>query len=282
VLTLALLLAGFPGCRTEQGPAPTPGPPIWKDLTPAQWRARQTERAAKVLSLRAYAKVKVEAPKRKVSFSEAISVARPASARFDTVGPFGRVISILATDGRTLRFLSPGERRAYLGRPTAENLGRFLPFALRLEDIVEVLLGGVPEPSGAPEVRYLPAEGALEVRSVNRSGSVTLATVDARTLDLRRLRIIDPPPAVAADLTYGPWMPQGGILFPESLAIHVPARDVTMRVRFEKLDPNAAIDPALFVLPSPRGFASIPIESLAPLPEENLTPGLAPDAAPSP
>jgi hypothetical protein len=83
---------------------------------------------------------------------------------------------------------------------------------------------------------------------------------------------------VAADLTYGPWAPQGGLLFPESLAIHVPARDVTMRVRFEKLEPNAAIDPALFVLPAPRGFASIPIESLAPLPEENLTPGLAPDA----
>ncbi len=217
-------------------------------------------------------------PKRKAGFSEAISVSRPASVRLDTVGPFGRVFSILATDGASMRFVSPGDRRVYSGAPTAENLGRFLPFALRLEDIVAVFLGGRPEPAGEPSLSYEPSDATLILRTANRSGSASLAVYDARTLDLRQLQIIDPPPAVAAVIDYEGWKPSNGLLYPERLRVSVPARQVTMMVTFQKVEPNAILDDDLFALRAPRGFEVIPMEELPPAEDQNLAPSSALDS----
>jgi outer membrane lipoprotein-sorting protein len=269
----AILAAAFGlgGCRTQQGPL---GPPLHKDIRPSEIVRRQAERDARVRTLRAYAKVHLEGPRRKSSFSEAIVVARPDRLRLDTVGPFGRVFSILAADASALRFVSPGDRRIYQGPPTAENLGRFLPFALNLEDVVSVLLGGLPVPASTPTVHYDEKEAALVVRLENRSGSVSLATLDARTLDLRRLQLIDPPPRLAAVLDYEGWRPEGGVSFPSRISIRVPSRDLSVTVRFEKLEPNAPLDEGLFAPRVPPGFATIPIETLPPAPEENLPPGL--------
>jgi len=254
-------------CRTAEGPL---GPILYRNIRPSEIARRQAERDARVRTLRAYAKVHVTGPRRKAGFAEAIAVERPDRVRLDNIGPFGRVFSILATDGNTLRFLSPGDRRIYAGPPTAENLGRFLPFTLNLEDVVSVLLGGLPSPAGAPTVRYDEKETALVVRSVNRSGSVSLATLDARTLDLRRLQIIDPPPRLAAVLEYKGWRPEGDVSFPGEISIRVPSRDLTVTVRFEKIEPNAPVDEALFAPRAPAGFERIPIETLPPAPEENL------------
>lgn len=215
-------------------------------------------------------------------------MSRPSSVRLDTVGAFGRVFSILATDGASMRFVSPGDRRVYAGTPTAENLGRFLPFTLRLHDIVAIFLGGRPEPAGDPTLAYDPSDATLRLRTANRSGSASLAVYDARTLDLRRLEIIDPPPAVAAVIDYDAWKPSNGILYPERLRVSVPARQVTMTVAFQKVEPNALLDDGLFALGTPRGFEVIPMEQLPPAEDQNLAPASAvetsggePEAGPS-
>ncbi len=212
----------------------------------------------------------------KFRFSEAINVVRPRSVRLDSLGLFDRVFSILATDGASLFFLSPGERRMYAGDPTPGNLARFLPFSLDIEDIVAVLLGGLPEPAGAPSVRYDPGHAELVIRTQNRTGSVSLATFDARSLDLTRLQIIDPPPRLAAVVTYEGWEPVEGISFPTALSIRVPSRDVLMELEFKKLEPNVEIDQKLFALAAPRGFDIVPMDLLPPPPDHNLTPGLKP------
>jgi hypothetical protein len=226
--------------------------------------------------LRAYAKVKVVSPRGKMRFSESINVVRPRSVRLDTLGLFGRVFSILATDGKDLFFVSPGERRMYAGEPAAGNLARFLPFSLDLEDIVAVLLGGLPEPAAPPSIRYDPVHGTLVIRTQNRSGSVSLATLDAGSLDLTRLQIIDPPPRLAAVVEYDSWNPVGGISFPTGLSIRVPSRDVLMQIRFKKLEPNAEIDGNLFAITPPDGFEIVPMNLLPPPPDHNLAPGLEP------
>ncbi len=250
-------------------------PPIYKDVSPGEIAGRDAARDTRIRSLRAWAKVRVVGPRRKLGFSEAISVERPASVRLDTVGPFGRVFSILAADGARLAFLSPGDRRMYAGAPTADNLGRFLPFTLRLTDIVAVFLGGRPEPAGEPSLSYEPADATLRLRTANRSGSASLAVYDARTLDLRQLQIIDPPPAVAAVIDYDAWKPWDGILYPARLRVSVPAREVTMTVTFEKVEPNAILDDALFTLSAPRGFEVMPIERIPPAEDQNLAPASA-------
>ena len=280
VLSLAALAVLAPGCRTKEGPPTVP--PIYKNVTPGDLARRQAARDGRISSLRAYARVKVVGPRRKFGFSEAISVARPDAVRLDTVGPFGRVFSILATDGGSLRFVSPGDRRMYAGAPTAENLGRFLPFTLRIEDIVAVFLGGCPEPAGEGSLVYEPSDATLRLRTANRSGSSSLAVYDARTLDLRQLQIIDPPPAIAAVLDYDSWKPANGILYPQRLRVSVPARQVTMTIHFERVEPNAPIGGDLFALRAPKGFEVIPIEKLPPAEDQNLAPASAATAVDSP
>jgi hypothetical protein len=218
----------------------------------------------------------VTSPRGKFRFSEVINAVRPRSVRLDSLGLFGRVFSILATDGASLFFLSPGERRMYAGAPTPDNLARFLPFSLDVEDIVAVLLGGLPEPAGAPSVRYDPGRAELVVRTQNRTGSVSLATLDARSLDLKRLQIIDPPPRLAVVVTYEGWDLVEGISFPTALSIRVPSRDVLMELEFKKLEPNVAIDEKLFTPAAPSGFDVFPMNLLPPPPDYNLTPGLRP------
>ena len=264
----------LPGCPTKEGPPL--GPHLYKDLSSDGLTRVQVERRQRIRSVRAQAKVKLIGPRGKFGFSEAINAIRPDRLRLDTIGPFGRVFSVIATDGEGLVFMSPGERRVYTGEPTAENISRFLPFALAVEDVVAVLLGGLPESELAPSVSYDEEEAALVVRTVNKSGSVSLATFDVRTLDLRRLQIIDPPPRLAAVVDYEGWMPRDGIDFPSRISIRVPSRDVLMHISFKKVEPNAAIEDIVFRIPAPRGFEIFPMEFLPPPVDHNLTPGLEP------
>jgi hypothetical protein len=213
-----------------------------------------------------------------VGFSEAISVSRPASVRLDTVGAFGRVFSILATDGASLRFVSPGDRRVYAGAPTAENLGRFLPFTLRLEDIIAIFLGGRPEPAGDPSLTYDSSDATLRLRTANRSGSASLAVYDARTLDLRRLEIIDPPRRGRGDRLRRVEA-RGRDPLSRAAARERARPAVTMTVAFQKVEPNAILDDGLFALGTPRGFEVIPIEELPPAEDQNLAPASAADWA---
>ncbi|MDP3937791.1 MAG: DUF4292 domain-containing protein [Deltaproteobacteria bacterium] len=276
---LALILAGaaiaVPACRAPEGPPPVPESA--KLLTPEAFTRRQAERASQVASLRAFARVQLSAPRGKFGFSEAINVVRPRQVRLDTIGPFSRVFSVLASDGARLVFLSPDEKRAYTGSPTPENLARFLPFTLDPEDIVAILLGGVPEPSHSPFVSQDRNGRDLLVRSENRSGSVSLATLDGRTLQLKRLQIMDPTSALAAVVDYAGWKDRGGIAFPSEISIRVPSRDVLMAIRFEEMEPNARIDAGLFSPGLPPGFETVPMTELPPPIDYRLTPGLSPE-----
>ncbi len=274
-LILAAAVIAVPACRAPEGPPPVPE--AAKLLTPEAFTRRQAERASLVVSLRAYARVQLSAPRGKFGFSEVINVVRPRQVRLDTIGPFSRVFSVLASNGGRLVFLSPDEKRAYTGSPTPKNLARFLPFTLDLEDIVAILLGGVPEPSKSPFVSQDRNSRDLLVRSENRSGSVSLATLDGRTLQLKRLQIMDPPPALAAVVDYAGWKDRGGIAFPSELSIRVPSRDVLMAIRFEEMEPNAKIDARLFSPGLPPGFETVPMTELPPPIDYRLTPGLSPE-----
>jgi hypothetical protein len=232
-----------------------------------------------VSSLRARARIQLRAPRGKFGFSELINVVRPRRVRLDTVGPFSHVFSVLASDGARLVFLSPEEKRIYDGAPTPENLSRFLPFTLDLEDIVSVLLGGAPDPAIRPFVSEASANEDFLVRSENRSGSVSLATLDRRTLRLKRLQIMDPPGSLAAVVDYQGWTAKGGIEFPEGLSIRVPSRDVLMEIRFVEIEPNVVIDDRLFAPAPPRGFENVPMAALPPPVDYGLAPGLPPESA---
>ena len=274
VILLAAALT-IPACRTPQGPSPRP--PVQRHLAPEAYLAREAARVADLRSLRAYARVRLTGPRGKFNFSEAINIVRPHSVRLDTVGPFSRVFSVLASDGERLVFLDPGGKRLYTGEPTRENLARFLPFSLDLGDIVAILLGGVPEASHRPFVSYDAKNEVLLVRTENRSGSVSLATLDARTLYLTRLQIFDPPPTLAAVIEYEEWTLHSGIAFPSWLSIRVPARDVLMRIHYERLEPNVAIAESLFTPSRPRNFEVIPMRRLPPPIDYYLAPGLPPE-----
>lgn len=274
VIFLAAALS-IPACRTTQGPSPRP--PVQRDLAPEAYLGRAAARVAELRSLRAYARVRLTGPRGKFNFSELINIVRPNRVRLDTIGPFSRVFSVLASDGERLVFLDPGGKRLYTGEPTRENLARFLPFSLDVGDIVAILLGGVPEVSGRPFVSYDAKREVVLVRTENRSGSVSLAALDARTLNLTRLQIFDPPPTLAAVIEYEEWTLQSGISFPSGLSIRVPARDVVMRIRFERLEPNVAIADSLFAPSEPPNFEVIPMRLLPPPIDYNLAPGLPPE-----
>ncbi|MFQ5458050.1 MAG: DUF4292 domain-containing protein [Myxococcota bacterium] len=275
---LALLVAvaaPVPGCRITQGPPSRP--PLVRTLAPETYLRRAAARTAEVRSLRADAKVSLTGPRGRYRFSEALNVIRPRRVRLDTIGPFSRVFSVLASDGERLVFLDPGAKRMYRGSPTRENLARFLPFSLDVEDIVAILLGGVPEAARRPFVSYDAKNEVFLVRTENRSGSESLATLDGRTLDLVRLQIIDPPPVLAAVVEYEGWEARSGIAFPNALSIRVPSRDVLMRIAFEHLEPNAVIADSLFAIHVPQSFEVVPMRQLPPPVDYNLAPGLTPE-----
>jgi hypothetical protein len=240
---VAVLLTG---CALR---APRPLQPT----SPAALLESLAARRAAVTSLRARARLR--AGLEGVWTREAVLVRRPDAVRIDVLTPFGLALAIGAR-GEVLWAYPPSEGTRYEGPATPENLTRFLGAPIRVEDVVDVLLGMPPRrtPVGASVLAVtdgreyrLTVPIAEGIQTIWFAGDTLLVT----RAEERR--------AGAAVLQVGFGDYRDG--FPHLLDVSAPGRGTTVKVAYDVVEPNAPVEPALFAPPpAPR---TMPLDAAA-------------------
>jgi outer membrane lipoprotein-sorting protein len=198
-------------------------------------------RRAAVTSLRA--RMRLKAGLRAAWTRQALLVRRPDAIRIDVLSPFGLALAIAAHDD-TLWAFPPSEGTRYEGAATPENLSRFLGAPIAVPDVVDLLLGVPPArtPVGRADVSRNDA-GELALTLPLRDGVQTIWFAGV------------PPVVVRAEERYGSGVALAATFteyengFPHAVDVASPASGTEARLRYDSVEPNAAIDPALFAPP---------------------------------
>lgn len=211
-------------------------------------------RRGAVTSLRARARLK--AGLRGAWTRQALLVQRPDSVRIDVLSPFGLALAVGVRDALLWAF-PPSEATRYEGAATPENLRRVLGAPVSVPDVIDVLLGLPPArtPIGPATVTSAPA-GGIALRLPLADGeqtiwfageSLTVVRAEERRGEAPALRVV-----------FGEH--EDG--FPRALDLDA-ADGTEARLRYETVEPNAALDPSLFVPPPAvhvRPFAAADLE----------------------
>lgn len=209
-------------------------------------------------SLRGLAKVQVSWQGKNASVTQVLVVETPDRFRAETLNPFGfgSPLLLMATDGRQLAVMVPGEGRMFRGEATSRNLQRFTRVPLYLEDLVQFILYQVPVIAHDERRAYLVADGRmlLELRDGDRRRQdlyfnpsellLETAYYEGEELTLR--------------VRYDGFSP-GEDPFPLSASLEMPGRQARASLVFSELQTNVSPEAALFLLGTPPGYEETPI-----------------------
>lgn len=230
----AVVALSIGGCALR---APRPLPPA----SPAVLLERLAERRTSVTSLRARAHLKAGVSGLWVR--EAVLVRRPDAIRVDVLQPFGLALA-LGVQGARLWAYEPAARTRWEGAATPANLTRFLGAPIAVGDAVDILLGCPParKPVGEPTVVTTAArEYRLRVPLADGAQTVWFAGDTLAVVRAEEERAGEPKLAVA----FAEW--EDG--FPRAIDVGAPASGAGARIRFDAVEPNAALDAGIFAPP---------------------------------
>jgi hypothetical protein len=185
---------------------------------------------------------------------EAVVVRRPRGVRVDVLSPFGLALA-LGTDGTVLWAYPPDEGIRYEGPATPDNLSRFLGASVRVDDLVDILLGVPPVRTPvSPPVLRRPEEAFYRLDLPHADGLQALWFA-SDTLDLERAE---------------EWRNEQLVLrvrfddyrdaFPHSIDVEAPRTGVAANLRYVQVELNAVVDGTVFAPPPAR--KSLPIDGV--------------------
>jgi len=128
------------GCRTLA--PPPPGVPLAVDDSRVEALLGELERRAEERrSMRAAARLFLDAPDLRFRRPQRVVAERPDRLRIETVGLFGQLVAVLVTGGGHYQLYDVGSRDLEQGPLTPALLWRVARVELRAEQAVELLLG---------------------------------------------------------------------------------------------------------------------------------------------
>jgi outer membrane lipoprotein-sorting protein len=224
------------------------------------------ERGEFTSSLSALAKIKVRSPERKFTAKALIFVQRPGSLRVEVLNFWGQaVFLLLAREGRLLAY-SVGEEVVFEGEASPENLSRFIPGSFAVEDVADLLLGGVLWFSrDVEETSVTRADGFGLYQFVDKGKRLQRLWVDPQTLAVIRQDLISSEKGdVVVRIDREDFTEESGCLFPRKIKAHLPTAQSDIEVRYSRLKVNAPLSSEAFTFAPPPGVQVAPFEELSP------------------
>jgi outer membrane lipoprotein-sorting protein len=256
----ALLVLGLFACK----PAPVAPPDVSTLPKPEAALAELRAGGAERKSLRSEGRVTYFGDQGRVRLKAILLAERPGRFRIETISPFEQPIDVMACDGSRLWLLSNNRLRE--GPATPENIARLLPLPLYPEEVVDVLLGGVPSGDRFTASTIEPApDGQWYLGLVGAGGERAKLTVDpVRKVVLRTALLeLDGSDRVTVDFADFA-QPQGAKdarEMPEEIVVKVPARKMEVTIKLTRSEVDATIDGGLFRLAAPSGVVVEPLDS---------------------
>jgi hypothetical protein len=249
LLTLALLEACV---HTQSAP-----PPI---ASAALLNARLAAGRSTVRAYTAEVRLTYFGAKGRVRGTASLAVQRPASLRYEVMGPHGGVLVAFATNGQELQTLDLASSRFVYGPASRDNLDQLFsvaPLHLGAGEWVSLLFGEVGIPDGA-SVGSDASRGRL-IAAWSEGQQTVRVEIDAKRNRVVRA-VVQGAGGVLTEIDVRAWDDRG---LPAVLQLRVPPTgdDVELKLRDVAYDP--ILEPQVFVLEPPRGAK---LEHLEPVP----------------
>jgi outer membrane lipoprotein-sorting protein len=254
-MPMHLILAFLPLLLAACAVRPTVPPVVTPPVSAENLLERLADSATAFTSLEGMAKVRISTEARTQSVTEVLFAEKPDRLRLETLSPFGQPLLVMATDGKQIEVLVPGEGKLYRDDFTLAHLQRLTRLPLQLTDLVHLLLYQVPV-IGHERLSVAPvAEGET---------LLTLYAAEGRRQELRFDRLLRLTGAayyrgdelllqVAYDRFTGESRP-----FPLTASLAMPASKTEATVAFTEVRTNVAIPAERFRLTPPRGVEVLP------------------------
>jgi outer membrane lipoprotein-sorting protein len=252
LLLLSLVSCSRPPVKNPADAKPLPAPSEALSMLDAANANRK--------SMRASGRVTYFGESGRVRLKVVQVVERPARFRFETISPLEQPIDVMTSDGSRLWLLSKG--KLHEGPATPENIARLLPLPLRADEIVDILLGGVPTGRFTPSALEAASEpeGRWLLRLDGQGDERGELVIDPERKVVERATLLRKDGAVRAKMTYDEFEPvAGGGLFATEIKIELPEQSLEVSIKLKEVEVNVEVSPTLFVIEAPPG---VPIEAL--------------------
>jgi hypothetical protein len=206
-------------------------------------------------TLRAQAKLALEAPDLRVRRPHRLVLARPTNLRVEVLGLFGQVAAILVTRGGRYQFFDPAQGRVEEGEVAAELLWRLARVDLTPEEAVEVLLGAPSPLAGlVPLVASSLQDGGLAIGlGAEGAGFAQQRFEFDGQGQIRSLKRFDRHGALLWTARFNDYRPVSGERFPFGVSLSFPRVEATAEIDFKSVELNPDLPSDVFVLSVPGG-----------------------------
>ncbi len=254
---LCLLLLVFCGCAAA--PTITARLDVSSPKTALEHIAAQFPADAALLAL-ADVRVATHTKEGAYPLKLAVLLKRPALLRMEAIPLFGPPAFFLSVRDGTLKVFLNETRVFYVGRATADNVGRYLPLKMGPEDLIALLTGSFFDPPGPDTLLQGRPEGdhyridlveprkrrSLWVRT--KDGFLEILEVYAEQQLLYRVRFEEP-------------LHMEGRVLPQKITFVSEGIDgVSVNIRYRDIQLLKDVDPELFDLEAPPGVEPVHLD----------------------
>ena len=248
----ALFLGMLLGCakRIDFGPA--------GEIRSAQELLTLTDQAERqILSLKGDARLRVSSPKGSGTLNIFAAISDPDKLHLESLNFFGKPQAILKTTGARFGLLDAEAGKYYRGPASEENLSRFMPVALPVQELVAIMLGRAPRIAfSASSLRLDPARGSYVV-NLDGAGIQQTLWVDPASHRVRRSEVRGPK---SYELSFDDFQGFASTEFPRQTTLAVPGETTRLELKYRDLELNPRLDASLFDLAPPSGMAVIEVD----------------------
>ena len=224
-------------------------PPPDLSLDPVALLAQVRETQARVARVQGQARVHVESPEFTGTVGQFVAAEKPDRLHLEVLDFFGNPVAVMVAGGGRFALWDSRSKTFYRGAPTAANVARIVPLAIRPEDLVTILCGSAPLLSGAPDGAE-PGRGI--VRLALRAGRVAqrLDVAAGAAIAASRTAADD---SASLDLQFEAFHLDEGTRFPHEVTLQARPARVRLELSWREVSLNGALDPRLFRLDPPKG-----------------------------
>jgi len=187
----------------------------------------------------------------------ALIIKKPHYMRLEILPIIGPPDFFLTTNPEAMKIVLPARREYYQGKPTSQNLAKFLPLPFDIEDVVAIFANSYPPLGGEVAYHGYPEDNFLRIAMKSRSGNSQIVWVgsDSRLIKLVRHDQSGQEFYTAKFDDYQEGSPLAG-----KITVMMADGATSISIKYADYKIEKSPDLSVFDLPAPVGFKKIKLD----------------------
>jgi hypothetical protein len=214
----------------------------------------QAER--QIASIKGEARLRVTSPKNNGSLNTFVAVSEPDKLHLESLNFFGKPQTILVSAAARFELLDSDGGKYYRGPASQENLSRFMPVAVPVVELVDMMLGRAPR-IAAPATLSVDLESKSYIITLNAAFVQQTLWIDPLSHRVTRSQVRGPK---AYDVTFEDFQSVQFTEYPLKVALNVPSEATRLELKYRNIEINPRLPQSLFELAPPKGVEVIELD----------------------